>query len=87
LGDGGETVSSREHGEGCGGNGTSVFHLGEHGQSESEGEKGERECGGGGVHSTFIFAPGLATWGVGRTRAPRGRRALPERHDAGRLSD
>jgi hypothetical protein len=23
-----------------------------------------------------------ATWGVGRTRAPRGHRALPERHDA-----
>jgi hypothetical protein len=46
LGDGGETVSSREHGEGCDGNGASVFHLGEHGQSESERGKGERECGG-----------------------------------------
>jgi hypothetical protein len=43
LEDGGETVSSREHGEGCGGNGASVFRLGEPGQSESEGEKSERE--------------------------------------------
>jgi hypothetical protein len=43
LEDGGETVSSREHREGCGGNGASVFYLGEPGQSESEGEKSERE--------------------------------------------
>jgi hypothetical protein len=63
------------------------FHLSEPGQSESEREEGERECGGGGVGSTFIFAPGLVTWGVGRTRVPRGRRALPERHDMGCLSD
>jgi hypothetical protein len=43
LEDGGETVSSREHGEGCGGNGISDFCLGEPGQSEREGEKSERE--------------------------------------------
>jgi hypothetical protein len=62
LEDSGETVSSHEHGEGCGGNGTSAFRLGDPGQSESEGEKSERECGGGGVRSVFISAPRLATW-------------------------
>jgi hypothetical protein len=43
LEDGGETVSSREHGEGYGGNCASVFRLGEPGQSEREGEESERK--------------------------------------------
>jgi hypothetical protein len=40
---GGVTVSSREHGEGYGGNGISDFRLGDPGQSEREGEENERE--------------------------------------------
>jgi hypothetical protein len=40
---GGAVVSARELGDGCGGNGVSGFRLGEHGQSEREGEENERE--------------------------------------------
>jgi hypothetical protein len=40
LEDGGATVSLHEHRAGCGGNGASVFRLGEPGQSERE-EEGE----------------------------------------------
>jgi hypothetical protein len=58
----GAMVSLHEHRAGCGDNGTFVFRLGEPDQSESEGEKSERECGGGGVRSVFISVPGLATW-------------------------
>jgi hypothetical protein len=40
---GGAVVSTREHGEGCGGNGVSDFHLGDPGQSKREGEESEHE--------------------------------------------
>jgi hypothetical protein len=89
LEDGGATVSLHEHGAGCDGNGAFVFRLGEPGQSESEGEKSERECGGGGVRSVFISAPGLATWrrqqNARATRPPGSARA-PRREPAVRLN-
>jgi hypothetical protein len=79
LEDGGATVSLHKHGAGCGGNGASVFRLGEPGQSESEGEKSERECGGGGVGPDFTTARVLATWrrwqGASATRPPGSARA------------
>jgi hypothetical protein len=81
LGDYGETVSLREHGEGCGGNGASVFRLGEHGKSESERGRVSASVG------VEVSAPTSRTracsqhGGDGRARAPRGSLALRGRHD------